>query len=145
MAALTPWPGFGTLRKEMDRLFDRFWEGDFPALPGFGEWSPALDVSETKDALVVKVEVPGMDPGDIQLSLHENTLTIKGEKKHEKEEKSEHVYRAERSYGAFARAIRLPASVDSEKVAASFKNGLLTVTLPKAPAAKGSVIPIKAE
>jgi len=129
----------------MDRLFERLWEGEFPSLPAFGEWSPALDVSETKDAILVKAEVPGMDPKDIQLSLQENTLTIKGEKKQEKEEKGEHFYRAERSYGAFARVVRLPASVDSEKVTASFKNGLLTVTLPKAPAAKGSVIPIKAE
>jgi HSP20 family protein len=145
MAALAPWSGLGSLRKEMDRLFDRFWEGDFPVLPAFGEWSPALDVSETKDAVVVKAEVPGMDPKDIQLSLQENVLTIKGEKKQEKEEKGEHFYRAERSYGAFGRVIRLPVSVDGEKVTASFKNGLLTVTLPKAPAAKGSVIPIKTE
>lgn len=145
MAALTPWSGLAPLRKEMDRLFERFWEGDFPALPAFGEWSPALDVSETKDAVVVKAEVPGMDPKDIQLSLQENMLTIKGEKRQEKEEKGEHFYRAERSYGAFARVVRLPVSVDGEKVTASFKNGLLTVTLPKAPAARGSMIPIKAE
>jgi HSP20 family protein len=143
--ALTPWSGFGSLRKEMDRLLERFWEGDFPALPSFGEWTPALDLSETKDAVVVKAEVPGMDPKDIQLSLQENTLTIKGEKKEEKEEKEEHVYRAERSYGAFARVIRLPVPVDGGKATASFKNGLLTVTLAKAPAAKGSAIPIKAE
>jgi HSP20 family protein len=86
-----------------------------------------------------------MDSQDIELSLRENTLTIKGEKKQEKEEKDEHIYRAERSYGAFARVIRLPVSVDGGKATASFKNGLLTVTLAKAPAAKGSVIPIKAE
>lgn len=145
--ALVPWSGFESLRKDMDRLLERFWEGDFPGLPALGEWSPAMDVSETKDAVVVKAEVPGMDPKDIQLSLQENTLTIKGEKKQEKEkeEKGEHFYRAERSYGAFARAVRLPVSVDAEKVTATFKNGVLTVTLPKAPAAKGSVIPIKAE
>jgi HSP20 family protein len=143
--ALTPRSGFESLRKEMDRLLERFWEGDFPALPGFGAWSPALDLAETKDTITVKAEVPGMDPKDIQLSLQENTLTIKGEKKQEKEEKDEHVYRAERSYGAFARMIRLPISVDGGKASASFKNGLLTVTLPKAPAAKGSAIPINAE
>jgi HSP20 family protein len=95
---------------------------------------------------MVKAEVPGMDAKDIELSLHGEVLTLKGEKKQEKEteEKNEHYYRIERSYGAFARAIRLPASVDGSKVTATFKNGLLTVTLPKAPAAKGTTIPIKA-
>jgi HSP20 family protein len=133
------------MRKEMDRLFDRFWEGDFPQLPALGEWAPALDVSETKDAVLVKAEVPGMESKDIQLSLQEQVLTIKGEKKQEKEEKDEHYYRSERSYGAFARAVRLPTPVDGSKVTATFKNGVLSVTLPKAAAAKGTMIPIKAE
>jgi HSP20 family protein len=135
------------MRKEMDRLFDRFWEGegDLPSLPALGEWAPALDVSETKDAVIVKAEVPGMDPKDVQVSLQEQVLTLKGEKKQEKEEKDEHYYRTERAYGAFARAIRLPAPVDGSKVTATFKHGLLSVTLPKAPAAKGTSIPIKAE
>jgi HSP20 family protein len=145
MRALTPWTGLSTMRKEMDRLFDRLWEGDLPQLPSMGDWAPALDVSETKDSVMVKAEVPGMDPTDIALSLQEQVLTLKGEKKQEKEEKDEHYYRAERSYGAFARAIRLPAPVDASKVTATFKHGLLTVTLPKAPAAKGATIPIKAE
>ncbi len=145
MRALTPWTGLSTMRKDMEHFFDRFWEGDFPQLPAFGDWAPALDVAETKDAVVVKAEVPGMDPKDIQLSLQEQVLLLKGEKKQEKEEKDEHYYRAERSYGAFARAIRLPASVDGSKVTATFKHGLLTVSLPKAPAAKGTTIPIKAE
>jgi HSP20 family protein len=143
MRTLAPWSGLSTMKKEVDRLFDRFWEGDFPQLPALGEWAPALDVSETKDGITVRAEVPGMDPKDIELSLQEQVLTVKGEKKQEKEEKDEHYYRAERSYGAFARAIRLPAPVDSSKVTATFKNGVLTVALPKAPAAKGTTIPIK--
>ena len=65
MRALAPWTGVSTMKKEMDRLFDRFWEGDFPQLPSMGEWAPALDVSETKNAVMVKAEVPGMDPKDI--------------------------------------------------------------------------------
>jgi HSP20 family protein len=85
-----------------------------------------------------------MDANDIQLSLHDQVLTLKGEKKQEKEETDEHYYRTERTYGAFARPVRLPASVDGSRVAATFKNGLLTVTLPKALAAKGTTIPIKA-
>jgi HSP20 family protein len=145
MRALTPWTGLSTMKKEMDRLFERFWEGDFPEFPAMGDWAPALDVSETKEAVVVKAEVPGMDPKDIQLSLQDQTLVLKGEKKQAKEEKEEHYYRAERSYGAFVRTVRLPANVDASKVAAAFKNGLLTVTLPKAAAAKGTTIPIKAE
>jgi HSP20 family protein len=145
MQAMAPWTGFGAMKKEIDRLFDQFWPGEFPALPAFGGWAPALDISETKDTVVVKAEVPGMAPQDIQLSLSGEVLTLKGEKKQEKEEKDEHHYRTERSYGAFARAIRLPAAVDAAKVTATFKNGLLTVTLPKAPAAKGAAIPIKAE
>jgi HSP20 family protein len=85
-----------------------------------------------------------MESTDIHLSLQDQVLTLKGEKKLEQEEKEEHYYRAERTYGAFARAIRLPAPVDGSKVAATFKNGLLTVTLPKAAAAKSNTIPIKA-
>lgn len=146
MKALTPWTGLVTLRKEMDRLFDRFGEWEFPELPVFrGEWAPTLDVSETKENIVVKAEIPGIDPKEVQVLLQEDVLTIKGEKKQEKEEKEEHYYRMERSYGAFARSLRLPASVDAAKVSARFKNGLLTVTLPKAPAARGTTIPVKTE
>jgi len=145
MKALTPWTGMTALKKEMDRLFERVWEGDFPDWPSFGEWSPKLDVADTRDALVVKTEVPGIEPKEIEVTLQDQVLTIKGEKKAEKEEKDEHRYRAERSYGAFARAIRLPVPVEAGKVTAAFKNGVLTVRLPKGAAAKGTAIPIKVE
>jgi HSP20 family protein len=134
-----------SLRQEMDRLFERFFEPRVDEFFAPGEWAPTLDLSETKDALVAKIEVPGIDPKDIQVSLQEQLLTIKGEKKQEKEEKDARQHRVERSYGAFTRAVRLPVAVDAEKVTATFKNGLLTITLPKTPAAKGSTIPIKAE
>lgn len=143
MRALTPWTGLTTLKREMDRLFDRFGELEFLELPFATEWSPTLDIAETRDALVVKAEIPGIDPKDVQVALQEQVLTIKGEKSAEKEEKEEHYYRKERAYGAFARSVRLPAPVDSGKVEATFKNGLLTVTLPKTAAAKGTAIPIK--
>jgi HSP20 family protein len=123
MKALTPWTGMTALKKEMDRLFDRFWEADSPDWPSFGAWTPKLDVTDTKDALMVKAEVPGIDPKEIEVSVQDQVLTIKGEKKEEKEEKDEHSYRAERS----------------------FKNGVLTVKLPKGAAAKGTTIPVKAE
>ena len=143
MNAMTPWTGLGTLKQEMDRLVDRFFEPRLEEFSVLGGWAPKVDVSETKDALVVKVETAGVDPKDIQISLQEQLLTIKGEKRHEKEDKDEQYHRVERSYGAFTRSIRLPVAVDAERVGAGFKNGLLTITLPKTPAAKGTTIPIK--
>ncbi|HSD28991.1 MAG TPA: Hsp20/alpha crystallin family protein [Vicinamibacteria bacterium] len=145
MKALTPWTGMPALKKELDRLFERFWEGDSPDWPSFGEWAPKLDVSDTPGALVVKAEVPGIDPKEIEVTVQDQVLTIKGEKREEKEEKDEQRYWAERSYGTFARAIRLPAPVEAGKVTATFKNGLLTVKLPKGATAKGTMIPVKAE
>ena len=134
MRGLMPWAGTGNQRPEMDRLFDRL-----------GEWTPSMDISETKDSLVAKIEVPGLEQEDIQISLQENQLTIKGERKKETGEKEERYHRMERMYGSFIRSIRLPVAVDASKVTASFKNGLLTVTLPKTPTAKGTTIPIKVE
>ena len=145
MRSLMPWTGMVGLKGEMDRLFDRLLEPRWEDVPALGEWMPSLDLSEAKDAFVVKAEVPGMDPGDIQVALQENLLTIKGEKKQEKVEKDERYHRAERAYGAFTRTVRLPVTVDGSKVDARFKNGILTVTLPKAPGAKGTAIPVKAE
>jgi HSP20 family protein len=135
----------GNLKSEMDRLFDRLAEMKWDDLPALGEWRPSMDISETKDSLVAKVEVPGMEQKDIQISLQENLLTIKGEKKQEKEEKEETYFRMERTYGAFARTLPHPAPVETGKVTATFKNGILTVKLPKGAAAKGTMIPIKAE
>ena len=145
MKAMVPWTGMTALKTEMDRLFDRFWEKDYPEWPAVGEWTPKLDVADTKDALVVKAEIPGIEPKEIALTLHDQVLTIKGEKKEEKEEKDEQYYRLERAYGTFARTVRLPVPVDPGKVTATFKNGLLMVKLPKGAAAKGTMIPIKAE
>jgi HSP20 family protein len=142
---LMPWMGFGSVKSEMDRLFDRLVATKWDDFPTLGEWCPSMDISETKDSLVVKVEVPGMDQKDIRISLQENLLTITGEKTQEKDEKEERYHRVERSYGAFTRGVRLPVGVDGSKVMATFKNGLLTVTLPKTPAAKGTTIPIKSE
>jgi HSP20 family protein len=142
---LMPWMGFGSVKSEMDRLFDRLAATKWDEFPTLGEWCPSMDISETKDSLVVKLEVPGMDQKDIRISLQENLLTITGEKTQEKDEKEERYHRVERSYGAFTRGVRLPVGVDGSKVMATFKNGLLTVTLPKTPAAKGTTIPIKSE
>jgi len=144
MGAIAPWTPFGNLRKEMDEMFDRFLDPRDWA-PALGEWIPKIDVAETGNAVSVKAEIPGMDQKDIQVLLQDDVLTIKGEKKQEKGEKDEKYYRLERSYGTFARALRMPVTVDAGKVTATFKNGLLTVTLPKAPGAKGTTIPVKGE
>jgi HSP20 family protein len=145
MRNLMPWTGMTSLKSEMDRVLDRFFEPKWEEYAALGEWAPSLDLSESKEAFVVKAEVPGMEPGDIQVSLQENLLTIKGEKRQEKEQKDERYHRVERNYGAFARSVRVPVAVDGSKVDARFKNGLLTVTLPKMPGAKGTAIPVKAE
>src|SRR3989304_2465256 len=112
MRALAPWRGMETLRHEMDRLFDRFFEPRWDEFEAVGEWAPKLDFSETKDAFVVKAEVPGVEQKDISVSIQDQMLTVKGEKHKEKEEKEEKYHRVERSWGAFARTIALPAGVD---------------------------------
>ena len=142
MRTLAPWSG--GLRREMERLLERFAEpfGE-PFEMAAGDWAPKLDVSETKDAMVVTAEMPGVDPKEIEVALTGDLLTLKGEK--ESEEKEERYHRVERTYGAFLRSVRLPVAVDGSKVTATFKNGVLVVTLPKTPASKGTTIPVKAE
>lgn len=124
-----------SFKKEMNRLFEDFSRG-FEIEP-FGRktravFEPKVNVSETDKEIKVSTELPGLDDKDIDISLSENELTIKGEKKEEKEEKKENYYHMERSYGAFSRTLPLPCKVESDKVDAQFKKGVLTITLPKA-------------
>ena len=144
MRALMPWTGMTSLRKDMDRLFDRFVEPAWPQMPTLAEWEPTVDVSEDKDTVTVKAELPGVEQKDIAVSLEDGVLTIKGDKQAEKEEQGKRYHRVERSYGSFYRAVRLPAAVEAGKVTAAFKDGVVTITLPKAPEAKGTMIPVKA-
>ncbi len=111
----------------------------------FGEWFPEFDLSETKDELVVKAEVPGISPKDINISLVDNTLTIKGEKKQQMAEKNENYHYIGRSYGVFARSISLPREVQADKVTASYKDGILKIVLPKSAESKEKDIQIKIE
>ena len=135
-----------TLRDEVNKLFDEFFGGGmWPAAPWPGEWVPALDVSETDKEILVKAEVPGMEPKDIDISLVGDRLSVKGEKKEEKKEQGEDFYRMERRYGAFHRVVTLPATVDPSKVNASYKNGVLTIKLEKKEVAKPKSIEIKVE
>jgi HSP20 family protein len=143
---LAPFREFERMRTDMDRLWDSFFEGGLRKRGGEGgEWLPSLDVSETKNDLVVKAEVPGMDAKDIDISLSDGVLTIKGEKKQEKEEKEDDYHLVERSYGAFVRSVRLPREVLDDKVNASYKDGVLKITLPKSEEAKKKEIKIKVE
>ncbi len=147
--ALIPWKSFrelDALRREMDRFRDRFssiaersieWLG--------GEWAPSVDVSETKDKVVVQAEIPGIDPKDIDVSLNSGVLTLKGKKKQELEEKDENYHLVERSYGSFSRSVRLPAEVQEDEVKASYKDGILKITLPKTERAKEKEIKIEVQ
>lgn len=144
MRTLVPWSG--DLRREMERFLDRFadpvWQ---PFEMVAGDWAPKLNMSETKDTMLVTAEMPGVDPKEIEIALTGDLLTLKGEKEREAMEKEERYHRVERAYGGFLRSVRLPVAVDGSKVTATFKNGVLVVTLPKTPASKGTMIPVKAE
>jgi HSP20 family protein len=130
---------FGAMRDEMDRIFDRFEIGwsRWPSLfRRDGEFTmPDLDVREKANAIVVEAELPGVEEKDVSVTLANGMLTIKGEKKHEKEEKGENYHLTERSFGSFERSIRLPDTVDDGKVVAKFDQGVLTVTAAKKPEA----------
>jgi HSP20 family protein len=106
-------------------------------------WMPVFDMSETEKELIVNVEVPGMDSDDIDLTLSDGCLTISGEKKHEEKEEKEDYHRTERRYGAFCRNIALPAHVDPDKIDATYKDGVLRITLPKTESAQTKKIEIK--
>ncbi len=144
----TPFRELDRMRREMDQMWRSFLPERLSRkgeAAGFGEWFPEFDLSETKDALVVKTEVPGISAKDIDISLVDNTLTIKGEKKQELDEKNENYHYIGRSYGSFARAIALPREVQGDKVTASYKDGVLKIVLPKSAEAKQKEISIKIE
>ena len=141
---------FGNLRREIDRLFDDFewgswrlpsprslfdvepfWRGEI----GWGK-TPAVDIAETDKSYEITAELPGMDEKDIEVKLSNGTLTIKGEKHEEKEEKKKDYYLSERRYGSFQRSFTVPDGVDEDKIEAAFKSGVLTVSLPKTPEAQ---------
>ncbi len=144
-SSLVPWRGeLGSVRREMDRLFDRFFEGwPFRVSAEQRPWAPSVDVSETAKEVVVKAELPGMDPKDIDVSVRGDILSVAGERKQEKEEKGENFHRIESTYGSFSRSIQLPAEVDAGKVNATYKDGVLKITLPKTKEAATKKIEVK--
>jgi HSP20 family protein len=134
-STISRWDPFSELldmRCEMDQLFGSFFGGT-PATMAAAEgvWAPAVDIHETKDGFVVEAELPGMKQDDIQITIVEDTLTLKGERKSEREVREEGYTRVERAYGTFQRALALPSVVDSTKVRAKYKDGVLTIELPK--------------
>ena len=138
-----PFVGLRGLQDEMNRvLYDFF---DETTEKGVIAFSPAVDLVDTKDALQVKVELPGVKKEDVEITLKDDLLTIKGEKKEEKEEKSENRYYVERSYGSFSRSLTLPSSVQTDQVKASFTNGVLEITLPKAEEEKAREVQVKVD
>ena len=146
MAELMLWRPLQELKREMDRIWDGFFgRMRFPERWEGLEWSPAIDVSETDDAVVVRADIPGLDPEDLEVRLSGRTLTIKGEKKQEKEEKKENFYRVERVYGSFVRTVDLPAEVEADRAEATYKNGVLKITLPKKAEARGKKVKIRVE
>lgn len=138
-----PWRPFESLHREIDRLFDdfdgglsQFGRSFFDAAPFWrreSTWAaaPAVDIAETDKAYEITAELPGMDEKSIEVKLADGVLSIKGEKQEEKEEKKKDYYLHERSFGSFQRAFQVPEGVDADKIDASFKKGVLTVTLPK--------------
>jgi len=154
------WRPFESLRREIDRLFDDFpggfWQAPFrrsmfdvmPSWARESTWptAPAVDFTDTDKAYEITAELPGIDEKNVEVKVANGILTIRGDKQEEKEEKKKDYYVRERSYGSFERSFQLPDSVDAEKIDATFKKGVLTVTLPKKPEAQGTTrkIDIKA-
>jgi len=133
------WPVFGrlnSLRDELDRLFESPFEALTRSSQLLSGWTPALDVYEDKDNVTVKAEVPGMKREEIEVSLHDGALTISGERKNENKHEGAEVYRSERFVGRFQRTVSLPSPIASDKVKAQYKDGILTITLPKTEEAK---------
>jgi HSP20 family protein len=136
----------------MERFMDDMWRRPFPGLFGGDRWlpirplsirMPSIDVYEEKDSVVVKAELPGMTKEDIEVNLAGENLTIKGEKKEDKEVKEDNYYRRERSYGSFLRTVALPSEVKSDEIKASFKDGVLEIRMPKTEEAKKKSVSVK--
>lgn len=133
-----------SLHREMDRLFDSLWNDSFSSSLLSGDMSrmdvtPQLDVTEDDKSFSVKVDLPGMDEKNVDVTLSDRLLTIRGKKEEDKETKDKDYYRRERAYGSFRRSIEIPAAVDSSKIDASFRKGVLTIDLPKTKEAQDKI------
>ncbi len=147
--AMVPWKRrnpdeLATLRGGMDDWFESFFRGlDRPlGLLGQRAW-PALDIAEREDTVLVRAEVPGLKPEEIDISVYGDTLTISGEKRESKEDEGDGFYHVESSYGSFRREVTLPTDVDESKIEATCKDGVLSITLPKAEKSKAVKVKVK--
>ena len=133
------------MQNDMNRIFDEFFRGDILGNESFvtRDWSPAVDVVENKDNFLLKADLPGMNKDDVKITLENNMLTIRGEKKNEFEKKDGEYHRIERSYGSFERSFTIPGSVKTDKIDAEYKDGILTLILPKAEEARPKLIDVK--
>ncbi|MBO8166846.1 MAG: Hsp20/alpha crystallin family protein [Thermotogae bacterium] len=134
---------FEELHREIDRLFDDAFKGLSIRPEERENFIPAVDVYETDDAIFLEMEVPGIKKGDLKIKLEDGVLSVTGEKKYEKKEKSRNYHLVERGYGSFSRAFRLPDSIDTKKVKANYDNGVLKIELPKKEEAKKEAVEIK--
>jgi len=144
LARWTPMRNLLPFQEEMNRLFNEVFRGGNGEEAGWGlrTWTPPVDIYETDDALVLKAELPGVSKDDVSIEVHQNTLILRGQRKHEAEVKEENYHRVERAYGTFQRSFVLPTMVDQEKVQAAFKDGVLELRLPKLESAKPKRIAI---
>jgi HSP20 family protein len=133
---------FNTVHNEIDRVFDRFRAGEYDA-SATQTWLPAVDITEQETAFIIKAELPGVDKKDVKITVQNDVLTIKGEKKQESEKKGENYHRTERLYGSLQRSFTLPVTIASEKIDASYDNGVLILNLPKLEEAKPKEIEVK--
>jgi HSP20 family protein len=147
--ALTPFSGGGwptelsRIRNEINRLFEDPFAMPWPSTSFYEGWAPPVDIYEDKDKYIVKAELPGMKKEDLNVSLDGNTLSISGERKHEEEKREGESYRSERYFGRFQRSVTLPAAVLANKIDASYKDGVLSIQLPKSEEAKPKQIQVK--
>jgi HSP20 family protein len=142
LTRVSTWPTLGRLTDLRDEI-DRFFESPLARTSEFLGWTPAFDVYEEKDNYVVKAELPGMKKEDISVSIEGGDLVISGERKSESKSDGAEIYRAERYFGKFQRSVSLPATVSAKDVRAEYKDGVLTVTLPKSEESKPKQIEVK--
>jgi|SRR5437667_7264808 len=145
MVSYAPFRELDQLQKEMNRLFNDWGRGWADGEPGNTTlWAPLVDIFENEEAVILKAELPGVDPQSVDIRLENNVLTLKGERQFEGDREKEQVLRMERPYGTFSRSFSIPAVVDDTNINAKFANGVLTVTLPKKEQAKPKRIQIAA-
>jgi HSP20 family protein len=145
LARWTPMGNLASFQDEMNRMFEQIFRGGTGEEAGWGvrPWVPPVDIYETDDALVLKAELPGISKDDVSIEIHQNTLILRGQRKHEAEVKEDRYHRVERAYGTFQRSFVLPTLVDQEHVQATYKDGVLELRLPKSEAAKPKRVAIQ--